>query len=130
AEWNLARALLVAGKGGEALVRINRLLADNAGAAIPPALRAKLGWLRIRLALEAKELEPALGLVEALVKSLADVDPALAQEIASSALLGKAQAEFDLEREPAALATLQRVRTAYPKSDAAIKSYLIEADFY
>ena len=59
-----------------------------------------------------------------------EIDAGLKKEIASTATLLKARAEFALGREPAALETLKRLRADYPKADAAIYSYSIEAAHY
>ncbi len=131
AEWSLARALLVQGRTAEAFTRVNRLVeSPGAGGKIPADLRARLTWLRTRLSLEARQSEQTLALVDALLTSLADVDEPLRNEIASTALLLKARAQFEMQRERDALATLTKARADFPKSEAAIQSYLIEADYY
>jgi hypothetical protein len=147
AEWTLARELEIRGKVAEALDRVNRLLAGGGQASAPasagpPAdLRARMKWLQARLAFEANQPAQAVQLVDALVPALEGVDAGLAGEIASTALLQKAQAEFALWRaapdpaaksrlEAAALATLQRVRDRYGSSDAAATSHLIESEHF
>ncbi|HVS51444.1 MAG TPA: hypothetical protein VHD62_03745 [Opitutaceae bacterium] len=143
AEWILARTLQAQGEAGgrAAYARVKNLLNEkaadgSAGAtAVKPELRARLEWLQARLALEADSPQQTVTLVDALLKSLGDVEPALRAEIASTALLRKAEAQFQLVRakqlaENVALETLQKVRAEYPKSEAAIQSYLSEADYY
>ncbi|MSU64882.1 MAG: tetratricopeptide repeat protein [Opitutus sp.] len=144
AEWNLARALQVQGKTSEAYSRVAKLLAEamlTAGPAggatdlpsaraLKPELRARMAWLQARLSFEVGQFEQTLKFVEALVAAPGEVDPGLKKEIASTAVLLKARAEFALEREPAALETLARLRAEFPKTDAAIYSYLIEAAHY
>ncbi|MBI4622707.1 MAG: hypothetical protein HY736_05715 [Verrucomicrobia bacterium] len=137
AEWSLARALQVQGRTAEAYARVNRLLAGqgNEGAApsstaLKPELRARMAWLQARLSFEAEQFEQTLKLVDALVAAPGEVNAGLKNEIASTATLLKARAEFALGREPAALETLKRLRADHPKADAAIYSYMIEAAHY
>jgi TolA-binding protein len=141
AEWSLARELEVRGKVAQAFDRVNRLLAPGGQPGLPADLRARLQWLQARLALEANQPEQAVKLVDALVSALGGVEARLADEIASTALLQKAQAEFALWRaagdvgaktrlEAAGLATLQQVRDRFGNSDAAAKSHLIESEHF
>jgi hypothetical protein len=132
AEWSLARALNTHGKTEEALVRVSQLLdaAEPKAGAIAPDLRARMSWLQAKLSFEANHPELTLQLVAKLETVTRDVDAALRTEIASTAALLKAQAEFRLERETDALATLAKLRTDYPASDAAIYSYLVTAAHY
>jgi TolA-binding protein len=143
AEWILARTLQTQGDAGikAAYARVQKLLSARTGdgasavAAIKPELRARMEWLQARLSLDADSPEQTMTLVDTLLKSLADVDAALRTEIASTALLRKAEAQFQLARakklpESAGLETLQKIRADYPKSEAAIQSFLSEADYY
>ncbi len=136
AEWNLARTLQVQGKTAEAFGRVNKLLADaRAGGAtiavgLRPELQARMAWLQARLSFEVGKFEQTLSSVDVLLVAPGDVDPGLKKEIASTAALLKARAEFALGREPAALETLARLRADYLQTDAAIYSYLIEAAHY
>ncbi len=140
AEWSLARALLPEGKTTEAYARVTKLLAEKNGAVVGAELRARMAWLQTRLSLEANQPQQTLVLVDALLGSLGDLEGGLRTEIASTALLRKAEAQFRLGREAsgnkatdlenAALATLQKVRTDYSGSDAAVQTYLIEAEHY
>lgn len=145
AEWNLARELQTRGAEGvkEAYARVNRLLAGATGTTgVPPELRARLAWLQARLSLEAGEPERTMALADELArpKAFGDIDAALQTEIASMVALLKAEANFQLgrnaanpklrlERETAALEILKKLRTDYPKSSAAVSSYLAEADY-
>jgi outer membrane protein assembly factor BamD (BamD/ComL family) len=137
AEWNLARELQTRGKDGiaEAYARVNRLLAAAAPPAdvnlIKPDLRARMAWLQARLSFEAGEPERTLALADGLTKLGDELDAGLKTEIAATAVLLKAQAQFALHDEPHALETLKKLRedAALKKSDAAISSYLIEADY-
>jgi tetratricopeptide (TPR) repeat protein len=131
AEWNLARALEAAGETAKAYERLNRLMATPADAgSLPADLRAQLGWLQANLSLT---LEPArtLVLAEKLLGSLEGIDAALSTQIASMTMLLQAQANFALTppNTDASLERLSKLRVEYPKSDAAIFSYIAEADY-
>ncbi len=134
AEWELARALQLQGGAGakEALARVQALLAapEAERGSLPPDLRARMMWLHAQLAFDNGEAEPTVRLVDALLAASLDVDAKLKDEIASRAMLLKVRAEFAQKAEAAALATLERVRVGYAKTDAAASSYLIEAEHY
>ena len=134
AEWSLARALQVQGRVAEAYARVNALLGAAAAGGQPvpvkPDLRVRMAWLQARLSLQAGQPETTLSLVDLLLNTTDGVPSALRTEIASMALLQKAGAQFELGREVPALETLAKVRANFPKSEAVIHSYLIEADYY
>jgi TolA-binding protein len=131
AEWSLARGLKVQGKVDAALARVRRLLdSDRSTAGIPPELRARMAWLEVHLSIEANRPELTLQLVPRLDTALAGVPAALKTQIASTAALWKAEAEFRSGREKAALQTLSALRADYPDSDAAVQSYLVAANYY
>jgi len=136
AEWNLARELQTRGKEGvaEAYARVNRLLAAPPAADAPfikPDLRARMAWLQARLSFEAGEPERTLALADSLARPAGELDAALKIEIAGTAALLKAQAQFALHDEARGLETLKKLREdpEFKKSDAAVSSYLIEADY-
>jgi TolA-binding protein len=137
AEWNLARTLqaegrTAEGRTAEAYARVNRLLGTEAGARgrLPAELRARMAWLQARLSFEAGEPEQTLRLAEVLQGGLTEVAAELRNEIASSVALLKAEANFALGRDDAALGLLQRLREEYPRADAAVYSYVVEADHH
>ncbi|MBL9208919.1 MAG: hypothetical protein JNL92_00540 [Opitutaceae bacterium] len=133
AEWNLARALNLQGAEGvrQAYARITRLLGEPAGAAeLKPELRARMAWLQARLSFDSGNPAETLRLVDLQVGGPAEIDATLRVEIASILTLLKARSELALGREPAALETLKRLRDDYPRTDAAISSYLIESEYY
>jgi TolA-binding protein len=133
AEWNLARALQIHGDVQAAYTRVNRLLAGPApagGAVLPPDLRVTMAWLQARLSYAAGEYARTLDLVDALVKTLSGLSADLRDRVASTGALLKAQACFALKREEAALAILKSLRADFPKADAAVYSYIVEADHY
>jgi cellulose synthase operon protein C len=132
AEWNLARAFQVEGAAPRAYARINRLLASPSSAPdLSSDLRASMAWLQARLSLENNEPLRTLELTDALAKALDGVTPALKTEIASNTLLLQARAGFALKetaRTEAAMAQLRKLRADFPQSDAAVYSYIVEAD--
>jgi len=134
AEWSLARWLQVQGKTAEADARVTRLLAVQEGGApgraLPADLRIRMAWLHAQLSFEANQPQDTLLRVDYLLKAAKELEPALQDEIASTAILLQARAELALKREAAALETLGRLRVTYPRTEAAIYSYLIEARYY
>jgi tetratricopeptide (TPR) repeat protein len=131
AEWNLARALQAAEATLRAYARVNRLLGSAQTDGLRPDLRASMAWLQARLSLESNDLTRTLTLADTLGASLGDVTPALRADLASNALLLQAQAGFALKepaRTAAALERLKKLRADFPKSDAAVYSFIIEAD--
>ncbi len=129
AEWNLARALQVAGQPGVALDRLAALAAEPGAAARPAGLRARLAWLRARLAQDAGRQDEALGLARSLESGLADVEAGLAREVAGLARLVEAEALFGLGRSAEAVARLKDLRASEPGTDAMVQSFLVEADY-
>jgi len=133
AEWNFASALRRVGRTAAAYARLNDLLGSGGAAARPgltPGLRARLAWLQARLSLEAGQPQETIRLVDGMSASLDGIEPALRTDIASTAKLLRAQACFALGREPEALAILEKLRVDFPGSDAAVSSYIVEADHY
>jgi hypothetical protein len=133
AEWSLARALQLQGRAGarEAFARVTALLREPiAGApAMRPELRAKVAWLHARLSFDNGNPAETIRLVDQQLKAPPQVDSALRSEIVSTQMLLKARSEFALGQESVALESLKRLR-AEPKTEAAIYSYLIEAEHY
>jgi hypothetical protein len=131
AEANLARMLKINGQSAAAYQRVNRLLAAaGRSPALSPELRARMAWLQAELSFDVREYGRTLELVADLRRGLAGLDPGLRTAIASSSALLEAQADFALDRETAGLAVLDRLRTDYPGTDAAVKSDMIAADHY
>jgi TolA-binding protein len=131
AEWNLGKAREIAGETDAAGARLRRLLAEPGAGAVPGDLRARMVWLEARLAFDAGRPAETLRLVAALSPSaLAELAPALRAELASAGALLRAQAEFALGREPAALDTLHRLSADFPRTQAATYAYVVEAGHY
>lgn len=132
AEWNLARELQTRGKEGigEAYARVNRLLAGPSAPSASAELRARMAWLQARLSFEAGEFPRTLTLADELAKPAGDFSASLRTEIASTAALLKARAQMALRDEARGLETLKKLRADFPKADAAVSSYLAEADYY
>jgi hypothetical protein len=105
------------------------------GSAESADLRLRMAWLQARLAFEAGQPEQALQLAGALVDSLAGaagagVPAELKALVISAELLQEAGADLALQRTDAALGLLKKLRTDFPQSDAAVQSYIVEANFY
>jgi cellulose synthase operon protein C len=132
AEWSLAQALQVQGKTGaqEAYARVSALLREPDAPGMKNELRARMAWLHARLSFEIGNPTETIRLVETQVGSPLEIAPALKSEIASTLMLLKARSEFALGQESTGLETLKRLRTDHMKSEAAIYSYLIEAEYY
>jgi tetratricopeptide (TPR) repeat protein len=129
AEWNLAKALRVEGQTQAAYARVNRLLAGN-GPPLPPELRVRMAWLQARLSLDAGEPARTLELADAMGRLLHGMPRGLATEIDGMGALLKAEACFDLRQEAEALDILKTLRADYPRGEAAISSYFVEAEHY
>jgi TolA-binding protein len=131
AEWNLGKARELVGDPTAAAARLQRLLAEPGNRTIGGALRARMTWLEARLAFDAHRPQETLRLTEALApSSLGDLTPDVRTEIASTGALLRAQAEFALGREQAALATLHRLSADFPLTEAATYAYVVEAGHY
>ena len=130
AEWNLARSLEVHGEVAVAYERVNRLLHEAPAGTIKADLRARMAWLQARLSFDAKQPRETLALVDSLAPLTAGLPAGLANDIASTAALLRAQANFELGRDEAAGETLRKLRADFPSSDAAVYSYIFEADRY
>ncbi|MCF7687903.1 MAG: tetratricopeptide repeat protein [Cephaloticoccus sp.] len=133
AEWNLTRALQKSGQTAKAYERVNRLLGMSPSKpdSLPPELRARMVWLQARLSLQAGQPDQTIKLVDALADALpADIPQALIREVASSGALLKAEANFKLGNKEAAVELLQKLRADFPRSDAAIYSIIVEADYF
>ena len=132
AEWNLARALEAAAEIAKAYARLTRLMATPAEVVgLPPDLRAQLGWLQANLSFKAGEPARTLTLADRLLDSLEGAEPSLRSQIASMTMLLQAQANFALNppKADAALERLGKLREDYKNSDAAVYSYIVEADY-
>ena len=128
AEWNLARALQIAGRRETALTRISDFRSDPSFERQSADLRARLAWLEARLAKEAGQPELALKLARAVSQNLVSVEPVLSKEVAGLAGLVAAEALFELGRTDESLAELRRVRKDEAGTEAMLQSYLVEAD--
>jgi len=140
AEWNLARALQVNDQTAPALARVTRLVGEPGAAALSADLAVRMAWLQARLAFESNALADAIRLVDALLARLAGpaavaLPANLKTDVASTSVLLKAQALLvSAKTRPAAaaegLALLAQLRQEYPKTDAAVYSFVAEADYY
>ena len=130
AEWNLSRSLEVHGDTATAYERVNHLLHTAPAGGLRADLKARMAWLLARLSFDANKPHETLALVDSLPALNAGLPPALVTDIASTAALLRAQANFELGRDEAALDTLKKLRADFPSSDSAVYSYIVEADRY
>jgi tetratricopeptide (TPR) repeat protein len=96
---------------------------------VPAELRIRLLWLRAKLSFDNGAAEAASREVDELVVALpgAKIDPVLRGEVASTALLVKAQALLALGRDDEGAALLEKLRADYAKEKAAVYSYIVQA---
>ncbi len=128
AEWNLARALQEKGNTEQAAMRVSRLVESEA---LPVELRVRMLWLRAQLALATGDTLKALEMAEKLEASLDGVASGMKEVLAANALLLQAEAGFatkDATRVAAAREKLRALRSGFPKAEATVFSYVIEAD--
>lgn len=132
AEWTLARALQMSGRNEQAYARVNRVVQGAASTAgeLTPDLLARMAWLQARLSLEADTPQKTIELAEALPLVLGSLPEELRVEAEGGTRLLQAKANFQLGRTEAALNILELLREDYPKTDAAVYSYIDEADYY
>ena len=129
AEWNLARALQAVGQRESAMARVVRLRDEPGVEGRPPELRARMAWLEARLAQDTGQSEAALQAARAVPARLEGVEANLAGEIAGLARLVEAEALFDLGRGEEAAVVLRSLREGGARTEAALQSYLVEADY-
>ncbi len=128
AEWNLVKEMQVRGQIGAAQARVEKLLSQGQQG-VPDELRIRLLWLRAKLSYDNNQPEAAAKQVDALLTNLstARIEPALRDEVASTALLVKAQALLLLGRDDEGAALLEKLRTDYRETKAAVYSYIVQA---
>lgn len=131
-EWTLARAMQQAGRDAEAYARVTRIVEDSSSAAgaIPVSLQARMAWLQARLSLDADIPRKTIDLAGALTARLEGLEPELRAEAEGSTRLLEAKARFSLGQTEEALKVLAALRADFPKTDAAVYSYIDEADYY
>ncbi|EIP99539.1 hypothetical protein OpiT1DRAFT_04060 [Opitutaceae bacterium TAV1] len=134
-EWNLALALQREGRVADALARVTRLRKsyetdDKRSPRVAASPRARLAWLEARLALDAGQPELALELALAIPNVLDGVDETLRNEIRALGRLLRAEALFALEKPDEAIVQLEWLRKDHPDSDAKMRSFIVEADYY
>lgn len=128
AEWNLIREMQARNQNGPARARVEKLLAGGT-ANVPGELRVRLLWLRAKLSFDNGAPEAAAGQVDELVATVktAQLDPALKNEVTSTAQLLQAQALLELGRDADGATLLDRLRAEFRDSKAALYSYIVQA---
>ena len=131
AEWNLSRSLEVHGETEAAYERVNRLLHGAPAAGLRADLRARMAWLQARLSFDARKPQETLALVGLsggahrgpAARPWRTTSRARARSCAPRPTLSWGGIE---PREE----TLRKLRADFPSSDAAVYSYIVEADRY
>ncbi|WP_438481474.1 tetratricopeptide repeat protein [Oleiharenicola lentus] len=129
AEWNLVKEMQVRGLSAQAAARVEKVLASGAQG-VPEDLRIRLMWLRARLAFDTGQFEIAMQQTDELTGVLEKangLEAGLRGDVASTSLLLKGQALFELKRDQEALVTLEKLRKEYQGSSAAQDSFLEQA---
>ncbi len=135
AEWNFVMELDAIGKHAEAFRRIDRLLKGSGGVSVPTELRLRLMWLEALLSLKVGQTERTPEMADAILNLLSLVPQGTIEEhqraqIGGHTLLLKAQALLAQEAtSEEGLAVLAELRSSYPRSDSAVRSYLVEARY-
>ena len=141
-EWTLASALQVAGRDADAYARVNRLMAGGGtgagsgtgtgaqGTQLPLPLRARMAWLQARLSLDADTPQKTLELTGAIPEVVGGLEPVLRAEVEAATRLLQAKAQFRLGKPEEALKNLAALRADFKNTDAAVYSYIDEADYY
>lgn len=131
-EWSLINAMKNQGNIASAFLRISNLLESPSKKSVPPELKLRLMWLKAQLSLESDNASETPALVDAIMHLLESLDShSLTSQqlelIASNSLLLKAQGFLRNKATQEALSILKTLREAYPNSDPAVLSYIIEA---
>lgn len=131
AEWNLVKEMEVRRQATAAQARVEKLLQQGAGG-VTDELHIRLLWLRAKLSFDNNQPETAITQVDDLVKELprTKIEEALRTEVASTALLVKAQALLALGREQEAGDLLEKLRVDFKNTKAAVYSYIVQASRY
>ncbi len=130
AEWKLARALQASDRVAEAYVRVGNIMGETGTRGqLPVDLAVRMAWLQARLALDAGEPSRTLEQAPLLRARLTQVDGELARQVDSSLGLLEAEALFGLGQSDEALERLATLRREHAGSDAAVYSYIAEANF-
>ncbi|MEM9227274.1 MAG: tetratricopeptide repeat protein, partial [Verrucomicrobiota bacterium] len=135
AEWELASAMTLDGFAADALARVQGLLQADTIEQIPPALRLRMMWLEMKLSSDLQQSARVPGLADRLLAELgATPQEALSLEdrelIASNALLLRGRALLRQDADDQALETFASLREKFPRTEAAVLSYLEEARAY
>lgn len=131
AEWNLVREMQARRQASAAQARVEKLLQQGAQG-VTDELRIRLLWLQAKLSFDNGRSESAVAQVDELVKVLPGmkIEEVQRAEVASTALLVKAQALLELGRDDEAEKLLEKMRGDYRSTKAAVYSYIVQAGRY
>lgn len=129
AEWNLARFLQMNGRSQEAFRRVESL-GDAVG--VSPEIRLRFLWLVAQLSLN---VEQPLGTIDRVTRILEYLESddgraipeELRGEVSSNSSLLAAQALLETDNPSAGIEAMERLRSDFPGSRAAIYSYIVQA---
>jgi TolA-binding protein len=129
AEWNLVKEMQVRRQATAAQARVEKLLKQGSQG-VNDELRIRLLWLQAKLSFDNGQSEAAVKRVDELVAVLPStkIDAGLRDEVASTALLVKAEALLALGRDDAAGMLLEKLRVDYKNAKAAVYSYIVQAE--
>lgn len=134
AEWSIALALQASGRMEEALIRLRRLIARDADG-VPSSLDLRLRWLEARMSLLlgkstdlSDKLDRLLGRIETMPEMAADAMEY--SRLKSELLLLKSKDFITSGSADAAFAVCASIRSDFPASSAAQRTYFVEAEYH
>lgn len=137
AEWLIYLSYRNSENFDAAFARVSRLLADYKNGAFNHDLLAKLYLLQAKISENAQKYSQTLDLVENLLQQFKlgtlKASAQTSDEVASSAMLIRARTLAELNRlegAGGAFEAFENLRKAYPISDSAQLSYLLQARIY
>ncbi|MEM8867507.1 MAG: tetratricopeptide repeat protein [Verrucomicrobiota bacterium] len=137
AEWNVAQALQAAGEVERAVERLRLLLEDSsASGSAPGALDLRLRWLEARLSIltgstvgVAQRVDEALARIQSIPVGPDTISESDSRLLTTELLLLQAEVLSRNGKANEGQAVLEQIRTEYPASSAAERSYLTEASY-
>lgn len=134
AEWRLASAMTRAGQIEIAQERISELISTADTSNLPAGLKLRLMWLQARLASDLQDFERVSPMTERIIAEVGATPDTLVpaedrEQIAANALFLRGRALMRLGRSEEAFTTFDSLREKFPRSNAAVLSYLEEARF-
>ncbi len=131
AEWNLVRFFQLQGRGTEAFRRLDALAVS---AEAPAGLRLRFLWLGAQLSLDVGRGADTAGRVDRVLAFLggdegAAIEAPVRTDVASNAALLAAQARLETGDTAGGIVLLERLRSEYAGSRAALFSFIVQARY-